>query len=351
MAVTLANIAELAKTHPSTVSLVLNGRQVHRVSPATRERIERIAKELGYSANRHAQGLARGATKTVALLLNDLSNPFFGRYVSLLEKHFEGHGYHVMPLDTQWKNAREVELMSHLRQGLCDLVLSLVHYQRDDDESLAHEPIVVRLDGWEEQPLASPLSTVVVRYLPSLIKLIQHFEQSGRRTLGLILHENNEPFSASVTESRYAAAFRAVLGQSSLQSGRRFQASVHENEPLDAWHQAAIDLLQRQPTIDSLIVHTSSYVAPVLEAARRLGRVVGKDLAVATFDDPPFAAWAEGGVTVIREPMEQVAAALAERSLALLAGEPHPPNLSVDAELVVRASTDPSTARPLILGV
>ena len=348
MAVTLANIAELAKTHPSTVSLVLNGRQLHRVSPATRERIERIAKELGYRANRHAQGLARGATKTVALLLNDLSNPFFGRYVSLLEKHFEGHGYHVMPLDTQWKNAREVELMSHIRQGLCDLVLSLVHYHRNDDESLAPEPIVVRLDDWEQRPLVSPLSSVIVRYLPSLIELVGHFERSGRRTLGLLLHENNEPFDERESESRYAVAFRSVLAQSSLRSARRFQTSVHENEPLEAWHRAAMDLLQREPSIDCLIVHTTSYVAPVLEAARRLGRVVGKDLAVATFDDPPFAGWVEGGITVIREPMERVAEALAERSLALLAGERRPPNLAVDAELVIRASTDPTVARPVV---
>jgi len=60
MAATLAQIATLANTHMSTVSLVLNGRQLHRVSPETRERIEKIAAELDYRPNRHAQGLAHG---------------------------------------------------------------------------------------------------------------------------------------------------------------------------------------------------------------------------------------------------------------------------------------------------
>ncbi len=342
MSVTLAKIAEIADTHLSTVSLVLNGRRHDRVSVSTREKIERIAAELGYRVNRRAQGLVRGSTHTIALLLNHLSNPFFGKYVSVIESEIESSGYHVMPFETRASDSRELELLSLHRQGLCDLVLSLCHYRTEHDDTIAGQPVVVRIDGWDSTASKlCPVPHTVVDYRPALQKLIASLEASNRKHIGLIMHEPNAPFTDVSTPSAYAKSLRSMLERSQLRSGPAGQVIARENDGLQVWHDRTLELLRREPEIDALFVHTTEYVAPVIEAARKAGRRIGTDLALAAFDDPPFAGWMNGGITVLREPIELVASALARQALAVLRNQRPPAPQTIEAELVERHSTRP----------
>lgn len=343
MAATLAQIASLAKTHMSTVSLVLNGRQHHRVSKETREKIERIARELNYRVNRHAQGLVRGKTRTVALLLNQLTNPFFGSYVSMLETAFESVGMHVSPFETRADNNREHELMSLYRQGVCDVLISLAHHSMVFDSETVGEPVVVRINDFDGLVSEKcPLSHVAVDYRPAMEQLLPHLEAAGYRRLGLVVHRNNEPFPARRGESRFAPALRKLLGQATIECGPEQVVTAHEREPLRAWFDAATALLGRDPKIDVLFVHTMDQVVPVIEAAKRQGRIIGRNIGLVTFDDPALSQWLEGGITVIREPMTQVAAALAELAIARLQGHADRSTARVKAELVPRASTGAS---------
>lgn len=340
MAATLAQIAALANTHRSTVSLVLNGRQLHRVSEATRQKIERIAKELDYRVNRHAQSLIRGQTRTVALLLNQLTNPFFGQYVSMLETRFEAVGYHVSPFETRADTGRELELMSLYSQGVCDIIVSLAHYRAAFDKEVKDSPVVVRINDY--LGLASQrclLSHVAVNYRPAMTQLVTHLGEAGYRQMGLVLHKNNEPFPPRSSESDYDALLRELLTAGPLTCGPRQQIAVHEREPLQAWYDATRALLTRDPTIDVLLVHTMDQVVPVIEAATRMGRVMGKDLGIATFDGPPIAEWLYGGITVVHEPAQQVADALAELVIARLDGNKECMSRRVEAAMVPRAST------------
>ena len=340
MAATLAQIAALANTHMSTVSLVLNGRQLHRVSLETRERIEKIAAELDYRANRHAQGLAHGKTRTVALLLNQLTNPFFGQYVSMLESRFEKSDYHVSPFEIRSDPEREHQLMSLYNQGVCDVIVSLAHYSSKFDAELLRRPVIVLINDYSGTASQNcPLSHVAVNYRSAVVALMQHLETSGYRRLGLILHENNAPFPERKHESRYAKLLRELVTTSSLTCTEHQQITAREHEPLKDWYDATIALLTRDPQIDVLLVHSMDQVVPVIEAAKKVGRIVGKDLGLATFDDPATAEWLQGGITVIREPTVQIADALAELAMERLNGPTKKRHFSVQAELVTRAST------------
>jgi LacI family transcriptional regulator len=208
------------------------------------------------------------------------------------------------------------------------------------DNEIVGEPVVVRINDYDG--LVSdlcPLSHVAVDYRPAIGQLIPHLEAAGYKRLGLVLHRTNEPFPQRPKESRCAALLRKVIGQSSLKCGPEQVVTAHEREPLQAWYDAATELLKRDPKIDILFVHTMDQVVPVIEAAKRQGRTIGKDLGLATFDDPAVSQWLEGGITVIREPVTRVASALAELGMAHLNGAAERSTARVEAELVPRAST------------
>lgn len=90
--ITLKDIAKLAGVSESTVSLVLNKRDI-RISNEKKEEILRIADELGYRPNLLAKSLSAQKTFTIGLIIPDLSNPFFASLANHIEIILRSKGY------------------------------------------------------------------------------------------------------------------------------------------------------------------------------------------------------------------------------------------------------------------
>src|ERR1700680_5315253 len=78
MPVTLKQLAARAHVHPSTVSRVANHDPSLRIGPATRQRIEALLRETEYRPNGVARGLKLAQNLVLAVVLPDITNPFFG---------------------------------------------------------------------------------------------------------------------------------------------------------------------------------------------------------------------------------------------------------------------------------
>jgi LacI family transcriptional regulator len=97
MAPTLVDIARETKTSVSTVSRVLSGgAMANRISKDTRDKVKRAADRLGYRPNLLARSLRTRKTYTIALLVSDVANPFFGLLGSLIERSLAQHGYSLV---------------------------------------------------------------------------------------------------------------------------------------------------------------------------------------------------------------------------------------------------------------
>jgi LacI family transcriptional regulator len=93
-AITIADIAREAGVHPASVSRALRGIG-GKVSEATRQRIERVAREMGYLPNAVAASLRTKQSKLVGVLVPDLGNPLFGPLVTGIEVELRSRGLHV----------------------------------------------------------------------------------------------------------------------------------------------------------------------------------------------------------------------------------------------------------------
>src|ERR687893_1538483 len=94
--VTSVDVARHAGVSQSTVSLVFSGKGSGRVSEATQERLRRAARELGYRPNMAAQALRLGSSRAVALLVPDVTNPFFSRVLRGAQRAAQAAGYTVV---------------------------------------------------------------------------------------------------------------------------------------------------------------------------------------------------------------------------------------------------------------
>jgi LacI family transcriptional regulator len=96
--VTLRDIARDTGFSVNTVSHALKGKED--ISEKTRELIRRRAQELGYIADSIAGSLRSGSTRTIAVILGDVSNPHFGLWVREIEAAVFRHGYSTLIINT-----------------------------------------------------------------------------------------------------------------------------------------------------------------------------------------------------------------------------------------------------------
>lgn len=95
--ISLKDIAEAAGVSTALVSFVLNGKKKeYRVGEETAQRIQKIAQEMNYHPNLAAKSLRSGKTKTIGLVVSDISNPFFSQLARVLEDEATKRGYTVL---------------------------------------------------------------------------------------------------------------------------------------------------------------------------------------------------------------------------------------------------------------
>ncbi len=149
LAATLIDIARETNTSVSTVSRVLAGGSfANRISADTRSRVLRVAKQMGYRPNLLARGLRTRKTHTVALLLSDIANPFFGQIASLVEQKLHRHGYSLIVCNSGEDHDLEDEYLNLLpSKGIDGLILvPMVRAKRNLAEVLPQNLPLVVLD-------------------------------------------------------------------------------------------------------------------------------------------------------------------------------------------------------------
>jgi DNA-binding LacI/PurR family transcriptional regulator len=122
---TLVDIARETNTSVSTVSRVLSGgAMASRISRDTRERVQAAADRMGYRPNLLARSLRTRKTHTVALLVSDIANPFFGQIGSLVERALAPRGYSLMLCNTAEDADREAAYLRMVTaKGIDGLIL------------------------------------------------------------------------------------------------------------------------------------------------------------------------------------------------------------------------------------
>lgn len=110
----MREVARSAGVHPGTVSRVLNPRTRALVNAATAERVERVAREMGYSLNPIARGLKTRRTFSVGVLIPDLENPLFPPIIRGIERVLDAAGYTALVASTDGEPARERQRLEAL---------------------------------------------------------------------------------------------------------------------------------------------------------------------------------------------------------------------------------------------
>jgi DNA-binding LacI/PurR family transcriptional regulator len=227
-------------------------------------------------------------------------------------------------------------------QRLCDGIIALEYTgdpEKRRDRSAAF-PLVVRVEefGHRAEPTAGA-GSVFVDYEPATRNLFETFKSIGASRIGMLTDLRHDVTLPEAERSARGQSQRGMLTGLGLFHRPTQCVSLSQESDLSEWAYATEKLLTDEPEIDCLLIHNATVTPAVLYQLAQMGRRVGDDIAVATYDDPISARWLGGGLTVVREPIPAVAESLVRTVLDRVAGKTASDGTRLEAELVVRGST------------
>jgi DNA-binding LacI/PurR family transcriptional regulator len=343
--VTLHDVAEDARVSASTVSRALNGDP--RIGSETRARVEYAAAQLGYVPNQAARSLVLRATRTLGLLVPEVTDPIHGQAVAGFEDEAALRGYTVIianGFDQPERESRALQVFArHQADGIA--VLGGVLDQRQVLASVRPSRVVF-VDG-ENPMLASatqdlPLGCIRADDGAGVAALVQHLIEGGRRRFAYVA---GPPVASSIV--RRTAIVRALTRAGLYPQHLGYYHGTHI-DPASAAEFAA-GVADDRP--DALLCYDDKLALVVMDALRTHGLRVPDDVAVTGFDDIPFAALSNPRLTTIAQP----AAEMGRRAVGMLLGAIESgvmqPSMRLPVQLMVReSSTAPRTVRGGVRG-
>jgi LacI family transcriptional regulator len=327
--ITIAEIAKQAGVAKSTVSRVLNGKPD--VDEATAERVRRIVEQTGYVPSAGAVGLARGRTRTVAMLLPSLAWLWVAAVVQGVAEELETEGYGLLLFTMTRGQESLTQFETQVSANAFDGLIAIEPPNTLDYIAGLHAaglPVVL-IDDRGHHP---EFPSVVTTDRAGSRAAAAHLLASGRRRLAVI----TGPAEYGAVRDR-SRGFREGLAEADVELDEALVVAGDFCE--EGGFAAANTLLDARVPFDGLFAHNDLMAIGALRALRDAGVAVPSDVAVVGFDDLPLAAHTEPPLTTVHQPRYEMGGRAARMLLDHLAGTPMPTDpVVLDTSLVIRRS-------------
>ena len=121
--ISIKEIAKLANVSVATVSRVINNNG--RFSEETRKKVQKIIDDYGYTTNMAAKSLRMSKSKTIGIIVPNISNEWFSKLVLEIEKYFFQKNYSVFICNTSQNEDKEIAYFKSLDSKLVDGIMCI----------------------------------------------------------------------------------------------------------------------------------------------------------------------------------------------------------------------------------
>lgn len=330
--VTLKELAARARVHPSTISRVANNDPSLRIAPPTRARIEALLRETEYRPNGVARGLKLRQTFVLAVVIPDVTNPFFAALFRGVEDGASPRGYNVLLCNTDGSPERQRSHLQSLHARRVDGVILASSFLNDPTVRwLRHQRmphvLVNRFSDEGEDPFVGSDDVLGGRLATA------HLVGLGHRRIGHLAGKST--VSTGVLRRR---GYLAALAEAGIEADPGLIAESGYTE--DGGARAAERLLAADDPPSALFAVTDMTAVGAFGTARRMGLRIPQDLAIVGYNDIPLASRLVPGLSTVHVPIHEFGSAAARLLLEQIeTGATSRRRVVFNPELVVRGST------------
>lgn len=280
--ITIHDIARELKISASTVSRALNDNP--RISKATRDAVQELAREHKYLPNSIASSLRKGRGNTVGVIVPNINRSFFSNIIGGIEEVLSTAGYNLMICQSHEQSRKEHSALLTLLNARVDGILMSLSMETGDYshiEALLQKDI--KMIFFDRIPASLPVRSVVINDRSAAMKVTDHMLAQGRQRLAFI--------GGSIHINVYAnrqKGFCDALTQKGLPRDERYiiETGMTRQDGIRAFHQ--LMALEERP--DAIVCAGDLTAHGVMLAALQTGIQVPDDLAISGFANEEFTA-------------------------------------------------------------
>jgi LacI family transcriptional regulator len=332
---TIKDVAKRAGVSVGTVSNVLSGSTS--VSAERRARIYAVMEELDYHPNYIARSLKARSSKTLGLIISDITNPFFPQAVRGAEDSAFQHGYLLNTFNTDDQIEREKQVLSLLRSRRVDGVLLVVAPSADGDVSHIRktEESGIPIVCLDRIPPGVALDSVSVDNVAAAQLCVRHLISRGYRRIGII----TGGLTLQTARDRLGG-YKAALQEAGIEPDPGL--IMEGNFRRDTGYRLGKNLLLLHNRPTALFVSNGMMTVGVVQALEETGFRCPADVAVVSFDDLPFSDVFQPHLTSLAQPAYQMGYEAAQLLIQRLQGKIKSRKrvtIRLEPELKIREST------------
>ncbi|MGG1631714.1 LacI family DNA-binding transcriptional regulator [Rossellomorea sp. NRS-1567] len=323
---TIKDVAKLSGVAVSTASYALNNST--KVSEETRKKVLDAAKQLNYQKNGLASDLKRTNTNTIALILSDLSGPYYSELIKGVQDVTSTNGYDLIACSSI--GGAQSTAIKFLKEKRVDGVIILAHNITDEtilESTREGFPIVV-LDRDIKHDY---VLQVEVDNVEGGFQATEHLIKKGHRNIAYI----SGPYNSHDNELRFQG-FKQALEKHDIPYRSKWKTSGGFTR--EGGYKATKMLIAQQDIPQAIFYANDEMAIGGLQALSEKNIRVPEDISIIGFDDIQLAEYVSPPLTTMRQPKYEAGALAVHLIFQKLAKEEVDPYYKLTTELVERKS-------------
>lgn len=298
MKITIKDVAKKANVSVATVSRVINNKGGY--SEETEERILRVIEELNYSPNAIARGLVGKRTKTIGLLVPDLTSTLPIELLKGVEKAAHKMGHSVILCNTELGGKKTLDYLRLLDEKQIDGIIYASHELKEDYYRYIKK-MNVPLVLLATESNRFPVPFVKVNDRMAVYSAISYLIEKGHRKIAIISGSQQDEIAGVPRIVGYKAAMRdhglSIKDEWIVET----ESFFFENGK-----KGFLQLMNQAPDITAVFAASDDMAIGVLSAANNLGIKVPDDLSVMGYDNLRIAEMVVPTLTTVAQPFEKM---------------------------------------------
>lgn len=321
MAITIKDIAKATGLGNATISAYLNGVPVRSYN---KEKIEKAINELGYIRNDYARGLKTHSSKTIGVLIPELSNIFATTIISEMEEELRDKGYGIIVCDCKTDIQREQEAIRFLLSKMVDGLIIMPVSTSESTFKIALDnniPTVVidRLTNCKK------VSHIVINNREVSRNAVKKLIDKGCRKI-ITISGNEDIYTAYERRQGYIESIKEYKSQN--------QSYIYDgNLSVEGGYSATKQSIMEHPDIDGIFVTNYEMTMGSIIALKELGYIIGDTIQFYGFDNVEMSRVFSPKLSTVNQPLLEIGAKSAETILKMIDGN-EPQNIMLQAQIV-----------------
>ncbi len=330
--IALKDVAQQVGVSAALVSYVLNGKEKEaRVGADMAKKIKKAAAELNYQPNLIAKSLKMGITKTIGLIVADISNPFFSSIARIIEDEAKKYGYVVIFGSSDENADKQLDLIDVFSTRLVDaFIIAAAADTENQIKNIIKRVPVVLIDRFFP---GIKVDCVHINNFNAANKAVKQLLKNKRKKIAMLAYDTSQ----SHMQDRIQG-YKAALKEKNIRFKKDWlvEASYQNIEKNVA---DKLKTLLQPLQIDALFFATNSLAVAGLKEINKLGIKVPDELAIISFDESDAFDFFYSPVAYVSQSLTDIGKEAVKLVINRLHHKPKQfANITVEAKLIIRES-------------